>query len=448
MDVIFGVSPRQYDALVKERDDLQTEHNQDLGTILRLKNELAAAQAVGRIANYATEVYTAAANSGEIMISAEVDAQQIVTQRLMDQATGEQTNQLLTAKEREYRRNFGPTQLTELRTILDTTFAADGTYTAIDQKVRDDFATTVGDELKVAKTAEIEAILNAEDVRAAEVARIRAQMTNDGTFAKMLKDRQAELEPDWKAEAVAAAKEEIKASLLAGKTDFIDKTKKDWRGSTQGQRFEEQKRKALEQQWNKEGLAEVATELQDEVLLQVLQQRRDREGAAVIRQEQYASLLEDFGRGGIDTTKLPAGTPLTVQFGAVVPKVTEVSDGYGGRKKKSEPQLLCDRELKLTALGEGKFVVDGDSLADADNTYIRNDSVRPGTVLHLGRELLETGKPALHPHIQNGVPLAFDDDRSDSRMSSSIMPVANVLVDGVSARDDYKSVEYSTKKAK
>jgi hypothetical protein len=90
------------------------------------------------------------------------------------------------------------------------------------------------------------------------------------------------------------------------------------------------------------------------------------------------------------------------------------------------------------SLGGGRFSVEDDSLhtaTGAKSEYIRRDAIERGTVIVIGRKTSDAGAESLEPRVKADVPLYFDDDTSTPSITAAAYPVANVVVDGISARN-------------
>jgi hypothetical protein len=321
-----------------------------------------------------------------------------------------------------------------LRTQLHERFGRDGTYDAAEQRVRADFDKEVRNELIAEKEQEVRAELDTPEGKAAYKEGILPEVLESDEMDRVRRVIREELERGWRGEAVEEAKELIHAQEEARQGDFMARERETYLGSWEGRELRERIRGGLEREWRDKSREEIAEALQDEELQRLLNERAERAKQELEKKNRAEKLLADFEGAGLDVTTISTGSRLVVYLGSYGTKDIREEARYGGYETKPKLTVTCLRKLELVARGEGKFKLLTDSLHDSDNPWVKESALDTGTVLTIGDFVSEDGTVSMHHTITADAPFCYDTDSSDPEFTATPVRVANIAVDGVSAR--------------
>lgn len=419
-------------------DQLSDELTQCKGEKAELEGRLRFAQATGRVATTAEVELLRIQELGLIDEDAETAAVAAVVAEEKDRLTTELAEQLERSEYdryvSQYRSQEGPAILEGLR----TQFQADGTFAWIRDKARSD----VTAELEATALEELRAEAREQASSPEEREAVRAKLREElKASPKLERDRaaiRAALEEQWRQEATVELRAEIREEEASKEEEFKAAYSEQYRTSDHMQRHRHRVRMELEDTWRQETAKEVAAAINDEELEELLGKRAAQEKAKLEKEVRSQQLLQEFEGRGIDISALPQDTRLEVFLGSVktLKKEEEKTSVYGGSHKETIEieGILCSRKLTLTSLGDRRFLVDGDSLLEDESPYARNDAIHRGTVITIGRKLIDRKQATLEPRLVADVPLYYDDDTEDPHFTDMLLPVADVKIDGLSAR--------------
>ncbi len=295
----------------------------------------------------------------------------------------------------------------------------------------------IADDLLRQAREKIEAELGTPEAKATFIEDERSRLEASEELKRHKEEKRVVLEEGWRDEAYQAAIQDIDDEEMARKDEFIAVYKTDELASEDMRRRRAKVRNKYESEWAKATAEEVAAQVDSEELQAVLEELTNEMIEAKTKEVAARELLTDFTAQGIDTSKVEVGRKLVVYLGTK--GSTEVpetyTDGYGYSKVRNvtKPAIYFVRKLSLTSRGEGHFIVDGDSLGDDPSMYVKDDALRRGTIIQIGRKIEENGKSTLDGHLAEGVPFYYDADSNDDKMTDGHYDVADVVVDTISA---------------
>lgn len=409
-------------------------------TIDDQRSQIRRLEAATRVNSAALRALQEAEDSNETVISAEELAIDILTKRYIAEATGVQTDKLLTEREREFRSSINGQRIDAIRAELDETFLKDGTYDKLRKKVELDIRDELSADLVAAKEAEIRAELADPDTHDRMVAEQRAKLEQSGEFDRLRETAQSAAHATWREEAISKAKEAIAADIGVSKDAFVAQFVKTWRESEEGRRTERAAKESAQKKWREATALEVAQELRDTAVLELLSEKNERTQAELARERFYEESLADFFRGGIDVQSIGKGTTVVLRLGEI--KNVAETNGYGTKTGKMFKNVDCKREITLTAIGEGRFMVNGDTLQDSDNMYEQDAAIPVGEVIHIGRKKMDRKIVTLDEFIAEQVPLFYDDDTTNDNIIDAKLEVVDIGLDGKFAQQGIKDVTY------
>ncbi len=345
-------------------------------------------------------------------------------------------------KHDEYDRHAADVRINEgakIVTQLHELFGADGTFDEIRERAEHDVRVEIQAEVMESERISATASIDTKENREKFKAEIAEEVQSSEELSDFREKKRRELEEGWRGEATESAKAEISEEEAERKDKFIAEYRETFKTSAEGDKARDSARKKYEKKWKDASVEQIATELEDQELLSILHTRAQQEKAILEREIISKKLTEVFEGPGLDSSKLEASQELIIYLGTTeVTTVKQEREDRWGNKEKYDVEKLalnCKRKLTLTARGEGKFVVDGDSLLDATSPYDRSFALHRGTVIVPGRKLSENGDGYLDPHLAADVPMYYDDDISTPEtITDCLLPVANISVNGIHAR--------------
>lgn len=394
----------------------------DAGTIRDLRKELADNQIANHIAAYTLDVLAKMEEAGEIDFGAEATAREVVTQRTIDQATASVTNELIDTEYARLAAEIDPATIDTIRKQLTDRMTHDGTFEGLKKEVAQDTRKKLIEELLAEARVEAEAALTAPEAKTELWTEVQADETYMQEVAKIVAQaRKAALQAqrdEFKASAPELARQEVETGHDAALAAFM----KEWAGTYEGSDKIAKLKRKLEKRVAEEAEAEILAATENATLKELYAKRE----AQLARDLEAEVLLADFTDGGIDTTTIQAGSRLELILGDTEQKDDTYYDpGYGNRRG-TIGIIREKRRLNLTAEGNGKFIMNYDSLADSNSVYERNDAIAVGTVLQLGRQQIELEAITLDDRIVYGVPIFYDTDATDTTITSTELKVRAV----------------------
>lgn len=410
----------------------------------QLEKERDDARTIGRITDVAEHALKQAEKSGEVQISAAQTAEEVVKARYVDHATAQHADEMITEHADAIRMEKGPGWDGEIRDHLDGKFSSDGTYDRVKRDTEADAIRAVAETLR-------EEIRQKEKNRLAspeeqERLRVEAQklMEESGDAFRIREATQKEAEQT----ALEEVQRDIEQEEEARKPEYVTSFKSDWREANEGKRYTTSVRKRLEKKWNEAAIEELEDEIDDEEFKRLRNERVKRETEALEKEKFFAEQLAEFTKSGIETMDIPQGASVTLYLGETetyeVRKTDERGYGYMAEAKR----LLAKRIIKLTALNDGRFAVDHDSLEQSGSVYEQAAAIPHGMVIHIGRrEIIKSNgdeTPRLDEMVRQGVVLHYDDDKSDDNIIDTRLPIANIEINGTGAITNLEETKLAT----
>lgn len=395
----------------------------------RLQAELIIARSAGAIATDVERVLTYFNESGQPEEAAKAAAVAEVSASHKARLVETRKDALLAEKGEEfadtYRREEGP----RIRATLDQQFRTDGTYETVSEQVQGKVNEEIRAEVISAEEARVRAELDTPETREAYTAQIRDGVARSADMQAFRQTVRAANEQVWKKEVEDSVSTGIQADEADREPDFKTAYEGVYRDSSAFKNRRDSVRAQLEREWRDATAATIAEKLGDEELRRLLDKKAQLAKEQLERETKAAELLRTFETSGINMTVMEKGSKLTVQLGTIT---KARNDGYGGNRLDT---LDCMRTLEFIVLGDGKFKVRSDSISTSKSPWERDIALKEGHVLGLGNELSENSNRVLEPYLAADTYLHYDDDTTTPSVFDRMpIPVANVIIDGVSAR--------------
>ncbi|MFZ1483931.1 MAG: hypothetical protein WAS36_02870 [Candidatus Saccharimonadales bacterium] len=376
-------------------------------------------------------------------------------------AVDEATRELIAESEEEYRKDvkegYKATHREEARVNVRATkgeqireeeragLELDGTLAKIEEDAEAEFRREViADEIDKEKKAK-EAEIDTPENREAFLQENAPAIKNDPRVVKHGERFRAAKEKEWTQEGQEIAMAQAEHEVLQDEDKIKDKAAKDyaktWEGKDRIERIQESARRKISEMSVQELLG-TSEDKTYQALLKKAQDVAARELAITTRGKELALT---FTNGGIETDKIPKDTTILVQLGSVKEEDVVDEDApmhyYGNqRPTKKAPVKIVKRELKLTSMGDGFFVVDHDTLARSKHDLAPTLSLEQGDVIKIGilmtkKEKDGRKKREILPVLRAGVNLQYDTDTSTPDVfTDTKTSVVNVQIGGVDAR--------------
>jgi len=326
----------------------------------------------------------------------------------------------------------------DIKANMVKTFEADGTFNRIDAEARNEVLAEIQAEVLAERMRQVREELATDEKRKAFKESVAQEVEESEELQRFREQVRAELEQGWREEAIDAAQDTIRAEEAGREQGFIASFTASYLESDQANRRRKKIRDDNESEWQGLALEEIAARMEDEELAQLLGKKAEQAKEKLRKETQAAELLAKFEGKGLDVSSLPEDTELVIYLGDTGERtvVEKRQDRYGYEEKVDvhRTYLSYDRILTLSSRGDGRFVVDGDTLLDAELPYIRDNAINRGTIITIGRKILDNGDPKLDQVVAADVPLYYDTDVTDEDITDAQLSVANVKVDGISAR--------------
>lgn len=377
-------------------------------------------------------------NDGNIIEAATHLASEVIAAEQEPVVTAELRDRILTDRGDSLRARFRLERSPLIRERLKEEMENDGTFERTDQEVEDEMTGEVYSQLVAERKAASREELETPEAKTAFMERIRTEVAESDELATYREELRAELETEWREEANNAAKRQIREAVEGEEEEYKERAKKDYLESYSGRNLRSSLEEKLRRKWGEEAIETVASELEDELLQAILTERARLAKVKIERENKATRLLGEFTGKGLDTSTVEAGSLLEVLLGntqtVIVTERKPNNYGYEQDQTVNKRQLTCARQLILTSQGNGRFIVNSDSLQDSSSLYEREHGLKPGMVITVGRQVSEDGQQALDPHLAADVPFFYDDDMRDPEHHTGYYPVANIKLDGIAAR--------------
>ena len=432
------------------KEELQARIGELEGQIAGYDDQVSALQAellrerdVTAIANTARAALAAAESSDEVFISARLEAEERVKDKLIGEKKEGIVATLLADKEDELTLKYGPDWVEEERKKQDGMLTRDGTYDKIDVQVRAAKVEEITDGLKEKHLEEVESELSSEDAQAELLAEAKRKLAESGDLDEIRAKVHKRMEKAAHEKALEEAKAEIEAEVAGEEDAYKAALKRNWRDGWNGREYAEQARTKALRIWEKAAREEIAKEIDDEEYLGLLREKAEQDKQKLKAEQIYEQLVAAFFNGGIDTSAIPKDTSVVIYLGETEKKDNPNYDSYN-RYDTNVPKKIttiqCVRKIKLISNGDGTYAVTEDSLSESANEYVADNAITPGTIITIGHKMIDkkTKSESLEMRLIRDVPFFYDDDTSTPNITASHYPVADVRIGDVYARKDIK----------
>lgn len=328
--------------------------------------------------------------------------------------------------------------MSDLRDLFET----DGTLDRLREEARLDLRAKLQEEVFVEERARVDAELSTEEQKELIKAELRPEVAGSAEMERYRASRRSELEDEWRKEVGLEVTEEIDVEEMDREQEFKLAFHSELKEGKNGKAYREKKREELEKEWRDKTDHDVAAEIRDEELQTLLEAKARLAREKLERENRATTLITAFEGKGVDVASLPAETRVEIFLGDI--KSFEVDEEYKDRwdnvqtQKVMKPGVACKRKLTLLARDDSMFVVDDDTLLTHNSAYARRSALHRGTVIAIGRQIRHAGVEELEHVVVADVPLYYDEDTSDSDVTDATYGVANIVIDGVSAREVHK----------
>lgn len=404
----------------------------------RLAHQLAIREPVGRIAIGVQQELETADSRGYVNAEAERIAQIAVFSAERQSMIEELAGELKRTRYDEYADRLREVEGPAIQKQLDEHFQTDGTYASIESKARSDVTAEIHSNVRAQKRAEIDTLLSTDEERQRISEDVREKVEGSEEIARYRKDVRSRLEAGWRAEVTVEVQDTVEREEMADEDAYKAEYAQQVRDTDMMKRKRADVRNRLEQDWRSKTVEEVASAIQDEELQDLLSTRAEREKER-LRRESYAhDLVQNFESIGLDVSDVEEGTKISVLLGQL--STLKVKEQYKNSwnevqtREVSKTGIVCQRKLTFIALGGNRFMVGDDSLHNSASVYERNDALEHGTIVVLGRCVKENGQQKLEHRLAADVPFYFDDDTTSPNIIDAQMSIADVSVNGISAR--------------
>ncbi len=438
---IFGETPEERklsDQLAETEAELaitRGEANSARESMAQLDGILTRERSLRDISEVAERALAQAETSGDVQISAAQTAEGVVKERYIGGATAVIADKLITEQGDAIKIKRGPHWDEQIKDRLTQQYTDDGTFDRIHGEVDARDIKAFADEMRASAEQERVAYNESDDRRNELHENARKELEDSGDIESIRAQKDKEAEDAWRETALDEVYREIDEQEAAREQDFKDKWKSDWRESRDGQDHRSLIARKLERDWKGRASEEVGEEIKDEELKKLLTERAVAEKKDLEAEAFYREHLKAFEHSGVDVTKLPTNSILTIYLGSL--EKSTKKDSYGNNREDGV-RVAAQRILKLTKLDDGRFRVEYDSMNESASPQEAEAALRYGEIIHIGRRVTDKDVVNLEPTLRQGVPLFTDDDTTDQRITPTHLKVCNIEVDGASAVVDIK----------
>ncbi len=303
---------------------------------------------------------------------------------------------------------------------------------------------TIEDEEREDVTAELEAGVDEELDTPESRARIRAELKEALKDSEELREYRDSLLRQKRAELEGPVDEELRAdiarSVVSQEPVIRARIRQRLEASDDIARYREQRVAQLEREVESMTDDEVRAAINDKELETLVRKRADAMKEELRREATARELNDAFTRGdGIDVRGIEKDTTVEIYLGEIEDlgeyEFTEPNPNGNGNRNVTKSTAFYQRKLTLSSVGNGKFVVNGDSFFSQNvgrhETFAR---ILSGTIIAIGRQEKNGQDISLAPALFADVPLWYDVDTTDDKIKSALYPVQDVVISGVSAR--------------
>lgn len=311
-------------------------------------------------------------------------------------------------------------------------FATDGTFARIAEESRTAVRQRMADEVRQAAREAAEAEASSPEAQAAYRATIAEEVTTDPEVVNYSSELRAKHHAQWRQEAIQEAKDAAAASVRAQEDEIKAQAAAEYRESSDGRAALAKITRDAERAAERLGIDELLKQSRNDALRDALDGQAELKAQAIGRENTANELKKAFDGEGINTDDMPAGVTLEIALG----DITRSKDHYSNVTTIAE----IKRVLSLTSVGDGKYRVSNDTLANSKNLYAQRTAIPEGTIITIGiraTEITEDTKDDPHtllPILRLATTLEYDiDTTTPSEFDSTHLKVANVSINGITA---------------
>lgn len=373
------------------------------------------------------------------------DIEPAVIQQLVDEGLSTMRANLADGLKQQKRDEiFTELQITKgpaVRAELDELFEIDGTYKRIETETEEELLRTVAGDLVAEKKKEIEDSINDPATKEAFLQEHADEILAEAKVQEHGEAYLAEREYEWRIEAIEELHAKAEHDVLAQKAEIIARIQAQYVETRDGKQKLERIRNQAETEISKIAIDELLTRSNDAEHQRILAESAKLEAEKLDKKNKAEKLALDFTNGGVDTESMSESTVVKLRLGTI--KVDEERDYYGKTTRTS--RLLLNRMISVTAMGDGFFRVDNDTLYSSSNVYAARQGLEEGSMIKLGMLVRHTkGESAtdeLIPTLKAGAKLQYDTDTSTPDFTDTGLPLVDLEINGVSARKYDEVVE-------
>ena len=398
------------------------------------QRQLRIAQAAGPIATEVAAAIDQFSSSGEPDEAALGAAQMFVLESKKTDIINGIKEGLLKTRQDELVTQMRKKEEPKLKPALDAELRDSGAYDRVAQEAEDEVRKTLRDQLLAEEKSRVTDELNSPASKQEIVAGLRTEIQNSDQMRTFRGEVSASLEKTWKGEVRADVQAAIETEERAREPEFKAAYETEYRGTDSARRHRADVKYRLEQDWRTATVEKVHEATGDEELGRLLDEKKQQAVEKLRRENRARELLTAFEGGGIDVSAIDRDSSVVIYLGEMRQELPERNHNYGDKRDK--PVLYSERTLTLHALGDNRFRVRGDSLKDSKSVWERAMSISDGTVISIGNLLSENGQHSLEPRLSADAHFHYDDDTTTpATFTEMAVPVANVMIDGIAARE-------------
>jgi hypothetical protein len=408
----------------------------------------------GGVAHLAQVEVSNLLESGQIEDDAEPIAVAGVVSQERARLTEEKARELRDNHGKEYAAKFRATEGSVIEQKLREKYESDGTFELIQSRVEDDVIEAIDAEVRREEEERLRVLLGQPEQRE-RIKQERLELLRTGEEGEKIRlDTRATLEQEWDEEILNELKATIMEEENCREQDYKTNRRDAFASSRSINSFREETRAKNEAAWAEATLEDLKDAISDEeseraIALRVLQEaiKADEQEKLMTAKE----LLTKFETTGIDTSDFSEGQVVSLYLGKNrveqrTQRVKRRGSSYYDDVPYAAKVVDCSRMITVVALGDGKFAVKDDSMNNSSSPHDKRAALPNGTVVTMGMKLIVDRKDTYTQKLVAGAELLVDDNTTDDEVISTHERLADVTVNGVSARHtDHVEFDSSSK---
>lgn len=438
-------TPEEYNAL-QDNFNKEQEVSQDLRARLDDVNEqLRRHELANDAARVILDEIDVNVNNGHIPEVAAELAKKKVGTTLQDQKAKEIADTLLEQTRNSIQEEINtPEWVSQRRKAYEEMFQQDGTFEKIREEESEKADNEVEAKVRADFTEKVLADFSDPEVEKVRLEEAKIKFAKSEAAKKLREEIESDFQQKWNQGALELFADQVTAEVESGKEEFIEDFIKSYPHTRDGKRLIQCAKEEAEKLWQ-DDIDAVAKALGDEKLMSVLKEKAAAETARIEQGLLHDKLAAEFQNGGVDTLQIAKDTSIGIYLG--FPTTAEVTkkDNYGNHRNFTVPAAKVLRKLALTSVGNGRFVVNKDSLEDSENKYAASQSIPAGTVIAIGHKMHDKTKEKidiLDTRIRKDVPFYYDDNTNNDSIVNAEYPVVDLQVGDIYLRDGIEKRVY------